>query len=161
MAKLGYIYPYEEVNTTVHRLENNFSTDREYSGLNKWADIGFENPFIDTMTSNLDRVNFSFGYTYVGRQYYNKWKNWDTELEHTDHYNYERLEWSFHLNLDRPETREWSPEFLQWTKEKNAKLISTQLPIGNITDLENNLTLYRKMLYRNSKQHNAARLILN
>jgi len=161
MMKLGYIYPYEEMNMTVHRLEKIFSNNREYSGINKWADLGFENPFIESMTSNLDQVNFSFGYTYVGRQYYNKWLNWDTDLECSDHYNYERLEWSFHLNLGRPQTHGWSPEFIQWTKKTNAKPISTQVPIANIINLENNLTTYRKMLYRNAKQQNAATLILN
>jgi len=80
MEKLGYIYPYEEVNMTVHRLESIFSKNREYSSRNKWADLGFENPFVDTMISNQDQVNFSFGYTFVGRQYYNKWKYWDTNL---------------------------------------------------------------------------------
>ena len=150
----------EEINKTVHSLENIFSKNREYSGINKWADLGFENPFVDTMISNLDRVNFSFGYTYVGRQYYNKWQNWDTNLECKDHYNYERLEWSFNLNLDRPQTNDWSPEFIQWTKKTNARPIATQLPIANVIDLEKDLTGYRKMLYRNAKQHNAATLIL-
>ena len=112
MEKLGYIYPYEEVNMTVHRLESIFSRDKEFSGLDKWASLGFDNPFLDSMVSNRDRVNFSFGYTFVGRQYYNKWQFFDTELQCDDHYNYEKLEWSFQLNLDRPETNNWSPEFL-------------------------------------------------
>jgi len=161
MDKLGYIYPYEQVNKSVHNLESIFSTDREYSSPNKWAELGFENPFIDTIVSNMDRVNLSFGYTYVGRQYYNKWQYWDTDLEFQDHYNYERLEWSFQLNLDRPQTRSWSPEFLQWANEKRVRPISTQLPIANIIDLEKNLTYYRKMLYSNGRQNNAARLILD
>jgi hypothetical protein len=161
MDKLGYIYAYEQVNKSVHNLESIFSTDREYSSTNKWAELGFENPFIDSIVSNMDRVNLSFGYTYVGRQYYNKWQYWDTDLEFQDHYNYERLEWSFQLNLDRPQTRSWSPEFLQWANEKGVKPISTQLPIANIIDLEKNLTYYRKMLYSNGRQNNAARLILD
>jgi len=161
MQKLGYIYPYEEINMTVHRLEQVFYRNREYSSSNKWAEMGFENPFIDTMISNPDRVNFCFGYTYVGRQYYNKWQFWDTSLECTDHYNYEKLQWSFHINLDRPQTNAWSPEFLEWTRKMGVKPITNQLPIGNIIDLENKLTTYRKMLYRNAKQQNAAKLILN
>lgn len=161
MKKLGYIYPYEEVNMTVHRLERIFAENREYSGTNKWADMGFDNPFIDTMTSNLDRVNFSFGYTYVGRQYYNKWQYWDTELEFGDHYNYEKLEWSFQLNLDRPQTHPWSQEFLDWTKHSGAKPIATQLPIANVVDLEENLTHYRKILYNNARQKNSAMLIIH
>lgn len=161
MEKLGQIYPYEEVNMTVHRLEQIFATDREYSTLNKWADLGFDNPFVNSMVSSQDRVNFSFGYTYVGRQYYNKWKYWDSDLECSDHYNYEKLEWSFHLNLDRPETKPWSPEFLSWAQQHEVRPITTQLPIANIIDLEKNLTGYRKMIYRNARQHNAAKLLLN
>lgn len=161
MEKLGYIYPYEEVNMTVHRLENIFANNREYSGTNKWADMGFDNPFIDIMVSNLDRVNFLFGYTYVGRQYYNKWQYWDTELEFNDHYNYEKLEWSFQLNLDRPQTLPWSQEFLDWINLTNVKPIAPQLPIANIIDLEKNLTYYRKVMYKNAKQKNAASLIIH
>lgn len=161
MQKLGYIYPYEEINMTVHRLENIFSSKIEYSGLDKWAGIGFENPFVDTMISNLDQVNFSFGYTFVGRQYYNKWQYWDTNLTCNDHYNYERLEWSFQLNLDRPCTHAWPPEFLDWAQQKNAKLIATQIPIANIIDLEKNLTKNRKILYNNAIQKNPGRLVIN
>ena len=160
MTKLGYIVPYEEVNMTVHRLERAFAQDREYSAANKWAGQGIDNPFVDTMISNMDRVNFSFGYTYVGRQTFNKWRYWDTELEFDDHYNYEKLEWSFQLNLDRPQTLAWSPEFLSWTHQQTVKPVASQIPIANIVDLEKNLTHYRKMLYNNARQSNAARLHL-
>lgn len=160
MKKLGCIYPYEEVNMTVHRLETIFTYGREYSAQNKWAGLGFENIFHDSMVSNMDRVNFSFGYTFVGRQYYNKWQYWDTELACDDHYNYERLEWSFQMNLARPETLPWSPEFLSWTQEKQVTPVYVRIPIANIVDLEKNLTKYRKILYHNSKQNNGARLVL-
>jgi len=161
MEKLGYIFPYEEVNMTVHRLEQVFIRDREYSAKNKWSGHGFDNPFLDTMTSNMDRVNFSFGYTYVGRQIYDKWQFWDTDLEFDDHYNYEKLEWSFQINLDRPQTIPWSPEFLSWTQQRQVKPVATQIPIANVIDLEKNLTHYRKILYNNARQQNAARLFLN
>jgi hypothetical protein len=160
MQKLGYIFAYEEVNMTVHRLENIFATDIEYSAKNKWAGQGFHNPFVNNMISSCDRVNFSFGYTYVGRQYYNKWQFWDTTLEFTDHYNYEKLQWSFQLNLDRPRTITWSPEFVDWAKTQQVPLITTQIPIANVVDLEKNLTRFRKMLYNNAKQQNAAKLFL-
>jgi hypothetical protein len=160
MIKLGYIYPYEQVNKAAHHIEGIFSQDREWSASNKWADFGFKNPFVNKMVSNQDRVNFSFGYTYVGRQYFDKWKNWDTNLEFTDHYNYERLEWSFQLNLDRPQTLAWSPEFLQWTQDKKVKPVATQIPIANISDLEKNLTHYRKIIYNNTKQNNPIKLAL-
>jgi hypothetical protein len=59
MIKLGYIYPYEEVNLSVHRLENCFKKNNlEFSGKSKWE--VFDNPVIDTVVSNNNIVNFSF-----------------------------------------------------------------------------------------------------
>jgi hypothetical protein len=98
LIKLGYIYPYEEVNLGVHGLEDPFNqSNLEFSAEKKWEI--FPNPFIDTLVSNNDIVNFSFGYTYVGRQYYDKFINFDDDLVYKDHYNYENLEFSFQLNL--------------------------------------------------------------
>lgn len=158
MAKLGYIFPYEEVNLTVHRLEHFFAQDIEFMADAKWQ--VFENSFHSTMTSNNDIVNFGFGYTYVGRQYYNKWKYFDTELACTDHYNYETLEWAFQINLGRPETVAYSPEFLNWCANHNVPPVTTQIPIANAIDLEKNLHHYRAILYKNSQQNNQAKLII-
>lgn len=158
MAKLGYLFAYEEVNMTVHRLEMFFSRPIEYKSKEKWR--VFDNPFVDSYHSTTDQVNFSFGYTYLGRQYYNKWQFFDTELEFDDHYNYEQLEWAFHMNLGRPQTVSFSPEFLEWCRSRNVNPVATQLPIANAKDLEKNLTVYRQMLYRNSRDSNKAKLFL-
>jgi hypothetical protein len=89
LEKIGYIYPHREINMGIHRLEISFG-NIEFKADNKWE--VFANPFVDKMVTNNDVVNFSFGYTYVGRQYYNKFKFFDTELEYPDNYNYEDLE---------------------------------------------------------------------
>jgi hypothetical protein len=158
MIKLGYIYPYEEVNLSVHRLETCFNKlNLEFSGKSKWE--VFDNPFKDSIISNNNVVNFSFGYTYVGRQLYNKFELFDTELKYKDHYNFETLEYSFQLNLNKPQTILFSKEFLAWCREHNIKPITTQIPLANIVDLEKNLFEYRKILYRNSKQNNQASII--
>lgn len=153
MEKLGYIYPFREINMGIHRLENSFS-DIEFKSDLKWE--VFENPFLDTMVSNNDSVNFSFGYTYVGRQYYNKFKFFDTDLEHPDHYNFEKLEYAFQMNLRQPETIPFSKEFVNWAQLKNIKCISEQIPIANISNLGNNIFEYRKILFRNSRDNNRA-----
>lgn len=159
MSKLGYIWPYEEVNMTVHRLEAFWRTNIEYKSKKKWE--VFTNPFRDTMISNNDIVNFSLGYTYVGRQYYDKWRHWDTELACHDHYNYETLEFAFQVNLDRPQTISYSPEFVTWCQQQKVPTITTQIPIANAIDIADNLTHYRTILYTNSVSGNVARLVIN
>ena len=160
LEKLGYIYSYEEVNLGVHGLETAFHKQNlEFSADKKWN--VFSNPYVDTMVSNNDVVNFGFGYTYVGRQYYNKFEHFDNDLRYKDHYNYETLEFSFQLNLQRPQTISYSPESIAWAARNNVPLISTQIPIANIPDLEEKLFEYRKILHRNSREDNLAKLILH
>jgi len=160
LEKLGYIYPYEEVNMGVHRLENSFiKTNLEFSADNKWE--VFSNPFCNSLISNNNVVNFSFGYTYVGRQYYNKFQHFDNDLKYLDHYNYETLEFSFQINLQQPQTIAHSPEAIAWAEKNNIPLITEQLPIANISNLTENLFEYRKLLYRNSRDNNRATIVLN
>jgi len=160
LEKLGYIYSYEEVNMGVHRLEWSFDkANLEFKADAKWE--VFENPFVDSMITNNDVVNFSFGYTYVGRQYYNKFRYFDTKLEFEDNYNYESLEFAFQLNLNRPETVPFSKEAQSWAEQQGIKLVSEQIPIGNLENLEQNLFDYRKILYRNSRDKNRAKIILH
>jgi hypothetical protein len=160
MNILGYLFPYEEVNLGVHRLESSFVKDNlEFSADCKWQ--VFDNPFAESMVSNNNVVNFSFGYTYVGRQYYNKFEYFDNDLKYKDHYNYETLEYSFQLNMDKPQTIPFSKEFLNWTEKHNVKPIATQIPIANCVDIEKNLFTYRTLLYKNSKLNNATSIILH
>jgi len=158
IEKLGRGYAYHELNMGIHRLEHSF-TGLEFKADEKWQT--FENPFLDTMVTNNDKINFSFGYTYVGRQYYNKFRYFDTKLECPDNYNYENLEMAFQLSLEQPETIPFSTEALAWAKTNNVKMVAEQVPIANLVDLTNNLFEYRKILYRNSKHNNNARIILN
>jgi len=157
MEKLGYLYPYENVNMAIHHLESVFSrTNLEFAANNKWE--VFDNPFRKTADYSMDRTNFSFGYTYVGRQYYDKFVNYDDEFVNADHYNFETLEYAFQVSLHRPESKAYSPEFTQWAKERNIELIAYEIPIGNIPNLVEDLTKYREILYKNSLAGNCATL---
>lgn len=156
IEKLGYVYPFEEVNMCVHRLENSFK-NLEYSALNKWE--VFDNPIKDFYSAN-DITNFSFSYTYVGRQYYDKFVNWDNSLKYDDNYNYEILEYSFQLSLEKPQTIPYSEEFTKWAKINSLPMITSSLPIANLEDIEERLFDYRKILYRNSINNNASKLII-
>lgn len=159
MTKLGYIYPYEQVNQAVHKLEGAFrESNLEFLSDSKWQ--VFDNPFFETMVTNNNVVNFSFSYTYVGRQYYDKFCNFDIDLETDDHYNFEQLEVAFQVNLTQPETIPFSSEFLEWAKMKNVRPISRQIPIANIIDLRNNLCQYREILVVNSHCDNRASIVI-
>jgi hypothetical protein len=159
MKHLGRVLPYEEVNMAVHRLEEIFSSNIEFNAEKKWE--VFDNPYQSSMTSTQDRMNFTFGYTYVGRQLYNKFQCFDMDLEYNDHYNYETLEYGFNVNLQQPETVEFSPEFLTWCTQHGHRPMASQIPIANVIDLNKNLTLYRKILYNNSQRNNSASIILH
>jgi hypothetical protein len=160
MQHLGRIFPYEDVNMAVHRLESIFTSNIEYNAAGKWK--VFDNPFRKTsMVSNQDRMNFSFGYTYVGRQLYNKFEYFDMNLDCEDHYNYETLEYSFNLSLQQPETVAFSPEFLAWCARHDRRPMADQVPIANVIDLDKHLTQYRKILYNNSQTNNSASIILH
>ena len=158
IEKLGRGYAFHELNMAIHRLERSF-TRLEFKADEKWQ--VFENPFLDTMVTNNDKVNFSFGYTYVGRQYYNKFRYFDTKLECPDNYNYENLELAFQVSLAQPETIPFSTEALAWARANDIKMVAEQIPIANLVNLTDNLFEYRKILYRNSKHNNNARIILN
>lgn len=159
LSKLNYIYSYEEINMAIHRLESSFiNSNLEFSAQQKWE--VFPNPFAKTMDTNNSSTNFCFGYTYLGRQYYDKFQNFDNDLTYDDHYNFETLEFSFQLNLKKPQTVEYSKEAIDWARQHNVKLVGTQIPIANIPDLNDRLFDYRKILYRNSQSNNRVSIIL-
>jgi len=156
MKKLGYINFYEEVNMSVHRAERIFD-ELEFTADNRYDD--FQNPFVSSMTSNMGRTNFYFGYTYVGRQTYDKFINYDTDLKYDDHYNYEDLELTFHLSLNKPQTIPFTEEFISWCNGHNIKPVN-RVPIGNIVGLEENLLKFRTILCRNLSANNHANIYL-
>lgn len=157
LSKLGYLDWYEDINMSVHRLESILRRNVEFSSVDKWK--VFDNPFIDSMVTNNGGCNFGFGYTYLGRQTYDKFINFDDSLSCDDFYNFETLEFSFTLNLGKQQTIPFSKEFLQWSRDNNIKPMGTQVPIGNVVDLNKNLHKYRTILYKNI--NNSASLILN
>lgn len=150
--KFGLLHDFQEINMGVHRTESFFFKNYEFSSDHKWN--VFENKFIDEIETNNGTTNFNIGHTYVGRQNYDKFTHFDTDLKYTDFYNFEKIECSFNFNLSRPENIPFSKEFLDWSKQHNQKPKGMQIPIGNIIDLESNLTKYRSTIYNNIKSSN-------
>lgn len=151
-AKYGLLHEFQECNMGVHRTESFFFNNDEYSSTHKW-DV-FENIFVNDVETNNGITNFNIGHTYVGRQNYDKFSHFDMDLTYNDFYNFEKIEYSFNFNLSKPENIPFSEEFINWSKRHNQKPKGLQIPIGNVVDLESNLTKYRTVLYTNIKSNN-------
>ena len=151
-AKYELLHEFKEINMGVHRTEGFFFDNHEYSSARKW-DV-FENVFVNEIETNNGITNFNIGHTYVGRQNYDKFSHFDTDLNYSDFYNFEKIEYSFNFNLSNPETLPFSKEFVEWSKKHNQKPKGLQIPIGNVIELESNLTRYRTVLYTNIKSNN-------
>lgn len=158
LAHLGLINEYEEINITIHYLEAMFNTENlEFNSPSKWEVFPHhvQNVVIDNSVTNL-----TFGYTYLGRKIYDRFINFDDTLLNTDHYNFERLEYAFNINLLRPQTIPFSPEFLSWCATHHVQPRGTNVPIANVIGLNERLFEFRKLLYKNIGNNNSASLIL-
>jgi hypothetical protein len=156
-AKLDIIDQYEDINIMIHHIENAFETKNiEFSSPGRYNII--DNPYKDSIVTDNGHSNFSFAYTYLGRQMYDRFTTFEDKLELQDHFNFDKLEYTFNLNLQKSERIPFSPEFLSWCKERNVRPMGMCVPIANIVDLDKNLLEYRTILYKNIKQHNAASL---
>ena len=143
LSKLEYIESYEAINLAVHHLEGIFNNDYLiFDSPGKWNI--FDNPFKDSIITNNGITNFNFGYTYLGRKYYDKFINFDNDLVYTDHYNFEKLEFSFNINLYKPQTIPFSTEFLEWCSEHKIPPIGNEIPIGNILNLDKFVNMHKK-----------------
>lgn len=158
MDKFGLLNKFQEINMGIHRTERLCLENYEYSSDNKWN--VFENTEIDNLETNNGVTNFNIGHTYVGRQNYDKFIHFDTDLTYSDFYNFEKIEHSFNFNLAKPQSMPFSKEFLDWSKLHNQKPKGLQIPIGNVVNLESNLTKYRSMLYSNTKNNNKVSIIV-
>lgn len=157
-GKFELFHDFQEINMGVHRTEGFFFKNYEFSSDHKWN--VFENKLVDEIETNNGITNFNIGHTYVGRQNYDKFMHFDTDLKYTDFYNFEKIEYSFNFNLCKPETIPFSKEFVDWSKQHNQKPKGLQIPIGNVIDLESNLTKYRTVLYNNTKSNNKVSIVI-
>jgi hypothetical protein len=141
----------------IHHIESAFETKNiEFAAVGRYDII--DNPYKDSIVTDNGNSNFSFAYTYLGRQLYDRFTTFEDKLELEDHFNFDKLEYTFNLNLQKPERIPFSPEFLLWCKDRDIHPMGMCVPIANIVDLENNLLEYRTILYNNIKKNNAASL---
>ena len=145
---------YCQINENVHILEESFNSIK-FSN-NSYFSIS--NPFSKFLLSN-DICNLRIAFNHRGRTLYNKFLTFDDKLEHLDENSYDQLLGFVSLHLCRPQTINLSSEYINWCKERNVVPSGNFLNIGNLVDIQNRLTEYRQVVYRNLKSNNKFKLL--
>jgi hypothetical protein len=156
--KLGYVAQYGDINTSIHLLEKIFSICKFRIASGEWFKL--PNPFSKEILTN-DICNFSIAFNHLGRTLYNKFKNHDYNLDFDDENSYDNLHGFVNVKLSPAQTIPLSKEYTEWCKSQNKVPSGDFLNIGNILDLAEKVSDYRKIIFRNSLQKNNFSIQLN
>ncbi len=152
ILELSHIY--RQINENVHILEESFNSIK----FSNDSYFSISNPFSKFLLSN-DICSLRIAFNHRGRTLYNKFLNFDDKLEHQDENSYDQLLGFVSLHLCRPQTINLSLEYVNWCKERNVIPSGNFLNIGNLVDIQNKLTEYRQVVYRNLKNNNKFKLL--
>lgn len=156
ITRLGVKDLYGQINQTLHSLESSLSIMKFSTA--EWIEI--ENTFSKSLLTG-DTCNFSLSFNHLGRTLYNKFVNFDHELEFDDENSFDELLGFVEIKLIPPQTRSLSNEYVAWCKQHNRTPIGDCLNIGNIINLNENLTKYRKIIFKNTLKNNSFSIQLN
>ena len=151
---------YFNVNYAVHTIENFFHCIKYQGDFDEnweWKEI--KNIFPKNYTSN-STANLSICYNHYGRSLYNKFLNQSGTVFHDDENTYNQLNGFLNLSLHPSQTIQYSKEYLHWCNQINKEPGGNNLNIGNIPNLPDHLTEYRKIIYRNTLAQNKFTLLI-
>lgn len=140
--------PYRDINLNLHLLEKSF----EYQFANYDVD-----PFQVDNIFGRDILQFNFAnlwmkFDNLGRATWDKFRNFDENVDAFDTNDFQMLGGMIYLNLDRPLTITPPKEYVDWCNQHRVPVTGVRCNLGNIVDLEKNLTSIRKILIRNSHE---------
>lgn len=158
LEKLGVQHMYDQINLDVHSVE--FACVNIKFCVAEQAWVEFKNPFgSEILTNNIG--NFSLSFNHLGRTLYNKFLYFDHNLEFDDENSFDQLLGFVDINLQPVQHIPLSTEYVTWCLAHNKVPSGSHLNIGNIPDLSNRLTDYRKIIYQNTLQNNTFSIQLN
>ena len=141
---------YRNINLDLHNLESSFN----YEFVNYNTDpFQVENIFGKKITG-FDFNNLMLGFDNLGRSTWEKFKNWDNNVNDTDTNDYQMLGGIVNFSLSRPLTRQPPLNYVEWCQYHNVEVTGTSISLGNIVDLNKKLTDIRKILIRNTDEQN-------
>lgn len=141
---------YRNINLGIHAIENSF----DYECVNYDQDpFQVENIFGQEITGfNID--NLMLGFDNLGRSTWEKFKNWDNNINDSDTNNYQMLSGLVDFSLCRPLVNRPPLNYLEWCQQYNIHATGVSISLGNIIDLDKHLTNIRKILIRNTDEQN-------
>ena len=154
ISRLGLEKEFNRINLLLHRLENQFTKVNFKVDSVDRGSLEFDNPFpTNIVTNNI--CNLSLTFWHLGRALYDKFQKFDLNYEYDDENTFSQLTGSVELNLLPPETIPFSKEYVAWCNRNNKVPSGTIIELGNIPNLYENLTKYRKIVFHNLLSNNA------
>jgi len=151
ISRLGLLEMYnDKVNHGVHNVERSFFNIQYKSKSIEWVE--WENHYPHLV--NDDICNLYLKFNHLGRTLSNKYEYFDFELEHLDENTFQKIIPDLGLNLRPPRTVPYSPEYVAWCKSKNRMPSGNLMPLGNLTNLFENIKKYRAIILKNLLSNN-------
>lgn len=158
LDKLDLDKSFTKINTDLHVIETSFNILKFSVKDVSWVE--FKNPF-STAVLNNNISNFRLGFNHVGRSLYNKYCNFDLDLEFNDENSFNELVNMVEISLSSPQTVLLSQEYVDWCNLHNKVPSGNYLNIGNIPDLDKKLHDYRLIIFRNLIANSSFSIHLN
>lgn len=152
LGKLDKEVSYCDINMNLHELENIFRLITFNIQPISW--VAVENPFGSSILDN-NICNFRLGFNHVGRTLYNKYQNFDDNLEFEDENSFDELVGRVEISFLHPQTIPLSKEYVAWCNRHDKIPSGDYLNIGNIPDLAEKLYDYRLIIFRNLVANNS------
>ncbi len=137
---------YQEMNCHIHLIENSF--EYQFRDPIHWR---VNNPFKDT-SYNWEVCHLFLTYPGHGREAFEKFSHMDTYDDiYRDNVNWDNIDSAIGIKLGRPYKETPPQEFLDWCKEKKLTPHTRTLPLANLVNWENDLTMARQITTENIK----------
>lgn len=142
------ILTFRDINKFIHFIEEMFTQ--------RWTSIDdnkvtlLDNPFENALSHEM--ANVQIVYHNLGRNTFNKWVNFDDDLDPIDTNDFSKLATEIEINLMRPVEYTVPASYVEWCTTHNIKNPPGRwLNLGNIKNLQQRQTEYRNVMIRNSK----------
>lgn len=159
LYKYGIKELHNNINYSIHKAESMFD-EIKYRGNYDlhwdWKEI--KNIFPKNYSSN-STANLKISFNHYGRTMYDKFLN-QSSTWYDDENTYNQLLGFLTLSLQPSQTIYYSKEYLEWCSKINREPGGYNLNIGNVQNLSEDLTEYRKIIYRNTLSRNRFRLVI-